>query len=91
MSIPEIGRQELRDALAAGAVVAFDAQGEGWYERQRLPGALRARPQDLPELEHRLPEGKDTPVAAYCWSEACTASGQTAQHLVGLGYRHVRR
>src|SRR5215216_5638321 len=89
--VKTIGRDELAQALASGAVVALDAQGEGWFERERLPGAIRARPQDLATLEGRLPAGKDTPVAVYCWSETCAASALTADCLVELGYRDVRR
>lgn len=88
---PAIGREELLASLQDHSVVALDAQGEGWFERQHLPGALRARPQDLDGLEQRLPAGRDTPVAVYCWSETCTASQLTAQHLIDNGYRHVRR
>jgi rhodanese-related sulfurtransferase len=90
-TMPTIGRQELHDAIQDRAIVPLDAQGAGWYEREHLPTAVRARPQDLGELEHRLPGGKDTPVAVYCWSETCIASQLTAQHLIGLGYRRVRR
>lgn len=86
-----IARDELADAIASGAVAVLDAQGAGWFERERLPGAIRARPQDLAGLERRLPAGKRTPVVVYCWSETCVASEWTAQHLVELGYRHIRR
>lgn len=54
-----------------------------------LPGVLRARPEDLAELEQRLPQGKETPVVVYCWSETCTASQQIAEQLSSLGYRYV--
>jgi rhodanese-related sulfurtransferase len=89
--MPTINRQELHDAIKDRAIVPLDAQGAGWYEREHLPTAVRARPQDLAELEHRLPGGKGTPLAVYCWSETCTASQLTAQHLIELGYRQVRR
>lgn len=91
MTVREIGRDELRRALADRSVVTLDAQGAGWYERERLPGAARARPEDLADLEQRLPRGKDTPVVVYCWSETCTASQLTAEHLAAVGYRYVRR
>ena len=90
-AVPTIGRAELHDAIRAGTIVALDAQGEGWYEREHLPTAIRARPDDLGLLERRLPEGKDTPLAVYCWSETCTASQQTAEHLIASGYRNARR
>ena len=90
-TVPTIARTELHDAIRDGLIVALDAQSEGWYEREHLPTALRARPHDLAGVERRLPAGKDTPLAVYCWSESCTASQQTAEHLVALGYTRVRR
>ena len=90
-TVPTISRQELHHAIQDRAIVPLDAQGAGWYEREHLPTAVRARPQDLAELEHRLPGGKDTPLAVYCWSDTCTASQQTTQHLIEFGYRRVRR
>ena len=86
-----IDRDELRAALESGALVALDAQGEGWYERERLPGAIRARPDDLLWLAGVLPKGKDTPVAVYCWSDTCVASRLTAEWLATHGYSNVRR
>lgn len=90
-TVTTISRAELASAIAAGEVVPLDAQGEGWFEREHLPGAVRGRPEDLAELDHELPAGKNTPLAVYCWSERCIASGLTAEHLVKLGYRDVRR
>ena len=90
-SVPTISRQDLLDAIQDRAIVPLDAQAAGWYEREHLPTAVRARPQDLAELEIRLPDGKDTALAVYCWSEGCTASQLTAQYLIQLGFRQVRR
>jgi rhodanese-related sulfurtransferase len=91
MMVAQISREQLQQALAERSVVALDAQGAGWYERERLPGAVRARPEDLRELEQRLQRGKDTAVVVYCWSDTCTASQQMAEQLDALGYRDVRR
>lgn len=89
--IPTIDREELRAALEAGSLVVLDAQGDGWHARERLPGAIRARPHDLVWLAGLLPQGKETPVAVYCWSETCFASGLTAEWLAARGYSNVRR
>ena len=91
MTVAQITREQLRQALAERSVVALDAQGAGWYERERLPDAVRARPEALPDLEQQLPRGKDTAVVVYCWSETCTGSQRTAEQLESLGYRDVRR
>jgi rhodanese-related sulfurtransferase len=88
---PAIDRGELHAALQAGTIVALDAQAPGWFERERIPGAIRALPTDLEDLEARLPDGRDTNIAVYCSSTACDASAQVARHLVAMGYRRVRR
>jgi len=89
--VATIHRDELATAIEAGTIVVLDAQGPGWFEREHLPCAIRARPEDLGYLEQRLAKGKDTPLIVYCWSESCVASALTAEYLVGVGYRDVRR
>jgi hypothetical protein len=40
--VTPISRAEPVGALTDDAVVLVDAQAQGWYERERLPRALRA-------------------------------------------------
>jgi rhodanese-related sulfurtransferase len=86
-----IDRLELLEALAWDSIILLDAQAPGWYERERIPGALRALPEDLDSLEDFLPQGPDTKVVVYCWDLSCSASAVTAQMLIERGYRCVRR
>jgi rhodanese-related sulfurtransferase len=86
-----IDRLELLEVLAWDSIVLLDAQAPGWYERERIPGALRALPEDLDSLEDFLPRGRDTKVVVYCWDLSCSGSGVIAQMLIERGYRCVRR
>ena len=86
-----IDRLELLESLAWDSIVLLDAQAPGWFERERIPGAVRALPEDLDSLEGFLPHGRDTKVAVYCWDVSCSGSAVIAQMLVERGYRRVRR
>jgi rhodanese-related sulfurtransferase len=86
-----IDREELVASLRARSIVPIDAQAPGWYESERLPGARRARPEDLDSLHMTLPDGRDTELAVYCWDRGCEASAQVARLLIERGYTRVRR
>ena len=86
-----IDRGQLQQLIAGGSIVLLDAQAPGWFERERLPGAVRALPGDLPGLAGRLPLGVETEVVVYCWSVDCQTSALTAQRLIEMGYRYVSR
>jgi rhodanese-related sulfurtransferase len=86
-----IDRRQLQELIAGGSVVLLDAQAKGWFERERLPGAVRARPEDLPGLAQRLPHGKQTEVVVYCWSTICRSSADIARRLAEMGYRRISR
>lgn len=88
---PPIERFELLEALAWDSITLLDAQAPGWFERERIPGAVRALPEDLDSLEDALPNGRDTEVAVYCWDESCSGSALIAQMLIERGYGRVRR
>jgi rhodanese-related sulfurtransferase len=88
---PPIDRLELLELLAWDSIILLDAQAPGWYERERIPGALRALPEDLDSLADCLPHGRDTQVVVYCWDLSCSGSAVIAQMLVERGYRRVRR
>lgn len=88
---PLIDREELTAAAAQGSITLLDAQAPGWFERERLPGAHRALPQDLDALEGELPDGRDTELAVYCWDSSCPSSEYVANELVERGFTRVRR
>jgi rhodanese-related sulfurtransferase len=87
---PPIDRFELLEMLAWGSVTLLDAQAPGWYERERIPGALRALPEDLDALESALPDGRESEITVYCWDLTCGSSTVIARMLIERGYRHVR-
>jgi rhodanese-related sulfurtransferase len=86
-----IDRLELFELLAWDSIILLDAQAPGWYERERIPGAVRALPEDLDSLEDFLPHGRDTRVVVYCWDLSCSGSAVVAGMLIERGYRSVRR
>jgi rhodanese-related sulfurtransferase len=85
-----IDRLELLEVLAWDSIILLDAQAPGWYERERLPGAVRALPEDLDSLEGALPKGRESKIVVYCWDLSCSSSTVTARMLIERGYRCVR-
>jgi rhodanese-related sulfurtransferase len=79
------------EGVARASITLLDAQAPGWFERERLPGALRALPEDLDSLADALPNGSETKIAVYCWDTSCSASEEVAQRLIERGYTRVRR
>ena len=86
-----IERDELRVKLADGTIRLVDAQAPGWYEREHLPGALRAAAEDVDGLLHGLGTDLNAEIAVYCWNAACTGSDYVATQLEARGYHNVRR
>ena len=86
-----IEREELVGELERGTIVLLDAQAPGWFERERLPSARRALPEDLDEFEQTLPRGRESEIAVYCWDKDCDSSAYIAEQLIERGYSCVRR
>lgn len=86
-----IDRDELLGELHRSSITLLDAQAPGWFERERLPSARRALPEDLDHLEGALRQGRETKIAVYCWDESCEASAYLARELIDRGYTRVRR
>lgn len=86
-----ISRQELYDKILEGSVIVVDAQAAGWYEREHLPGALRADADNLDDLVAKLGDNPASEIAVYCWSETCSASARVSAELLRRGYTNVRR
>lgn len=86
-----ISRDGLRLELERGTVVLLDAQAPGWYERERLPGALKMPDRDLERRIAEIVPDRSAEIVVYCWSETCSASEAAASELRALGYRNVRR
>jgi rhodanese-related sulfurtransferase len=86
-----ISRPEILEHLAWGELTLLDAQAPGWFERERIPGAIRALPEDLDSLVSIFPNGRETQIAVYCWDASCSGSALIAKMLVERGYKRVRR
>ena len=91
MALRLIERDEVAELLAQESITLLDAQAPGWFERERLPSARRARPEDLDRLEETLPRGRETQIAVYCWDTDCGSSAYIAHQLIERGFTHVRR
>ena len=89
--VTPISRQELQAKMGAGAVILIDAQADGWYEREHLPGALRSGVHHVDELAASLSDDRSAELVVYCWSETCDASARVSSDLARRGYRNVRR
>jgi len=89
--VTPISRQELLAKMGEGAVILVDAQADGWYEREHLPGARRTCVHDVDELAATLSDDRSAEIVVYCWSETCDASARVSAHLAGRGYTNVRR
>jgi rhodanese-related sulfurtransferase len=86
-----ISRQELEEKIGTGELTVVDAQAPGWYEREHLPGALRADAGHMDDLATRLGDDPAAEIAVYCWSETCNMSALVSAELAGRGYTNVRR
>lgn len=90
--LPEpVGRAELRELLAAGAL-PVDARAPELYAEGHLPGAfslpLAEAQQGAAALAGRLPSGRV--LVTYCSGYACSDSFDLALLLLQAGYREVR-
>jgi hypothetical protein len=52
--VQTISRQELHVKMRESTVIVVDAQAPGWYEREHLPGALRADVGNIDDLVTKL-------------------------------------
>lgn len=89
--VKPIGRFELLEKMNADAPLLVDAQGPGWYEREHLPGALKADVKDIDDFVTRLPAALSDEIVVYCWSDTCESSARVSAELAARGYSNVRR
>lgn len=86
-----IEREELREAVEAGAVTLVDALGGMYYEQQHLPGALPLVADDVATLAQELLPDKGQAIVTYCSDVTCPNSQQVAGLLERAGYTSVRK
>ncbi|MFC6080241.1 DUF4440 domain-containing protein [Sphaerisporangium aureirubrum] len=85
-----ISRDELRSALAGGAVTVVDALPEPAYRRRHLPGALNLTAVDAPASAEDVLPDRAAPIVVYSTDPACTRGPDLAAELKRLGYQDVR-
>jgi rhodanese-related sulfurtransferase len=86
-----IGREELRAAIAEGAVTVVDALPEQYYAQAHLPGAINLVEADVPTKAAELLPARAAAVVTYCSNESCGNSQAVASLLEQRGYTNVRK
>lgn len=85
----DISHDQLKAAIAAGAVTVIDVNGSESYSEGHIPGALNFAAVKA-DLAARLPASKDALIVAYCGGPQCTAYRQAYDAAVALGYTNVK-
>ena len=96
----EVTTDELRQMLADGSAVVFDARPHMEYAVSHIPGVNNVAPKpgmpmslyvsDVAEIGRIVPD-KATPVVLYCNGPFCGKSKRLAEELLEAGYTNVRR
>jgi len=89
-TVTPISREELKAKIREDSLIVVDTQDPGWYEREHLPGAMKADLSNLDVLTKSLAD-PTAEIAVYCWSESCTGSAQVSEALARWGFSNVRR
>lgn len=87
--VTEITREELKAKMDRGEeFVLVDALGPDHYASSHLPGAVNLPYEFADDAEEVLPD-KGAEIVVYCMSIMCSASGEEARELEGMGYTNV--
>lgn len=96
----EVTTDELRQLLADGSAVVFDARPHMEYAVSHIPGVKNVAPKpgmpmslyvsDVAEIGRIVPD-KATPVVLYCNGPFCGKSKRLAEELLEAGYTDIRR
>ena len=97
----EVSTDELRQILADGTAMVFDARPHLEFAVSHIPGALNVAPKagvplslyvsDIAEIGRILGGKKDAAIVLYCNGPFCGKSKRLAEELTGAGYSNVRR
>jgi rhodanese-related sulfurtransferase len=86
-----IQRDELEQAIAAGAVTVVETLREEHFAQGHLPGAIHLHFEAPAErIEERLPD-RDAAIVTYCTNPSCRNSEIMANRLRSMGYADVRK
>ena len=86
-----ISRDDLRDAIASGAVTVVDALPESYYAQVHLPEAVNLVEDDVAARAAELLPELDAAIVTYCSNVSCGNSQAVASRLEQLGYTNVRK
>jgi rhodanese-related sulfurtransferase len=87
---PSIGREELRHAIDAGAVIVVDALPAAPYRRRHLPGALNLVEEDAATKARQVLPDIGAAIVTYSTDAECGRGEGLAQRLRAMGYTNVR-
>ena len=85
----DISHDQLKTAIAAGAVTIIDVNGSDSYTEGHIPGALNFSAVKA-DLAARLPANKDALIVAYCGGPKCNAYLSAAKEAKKLGYTNIK-
>src|SRR6266545_1408281 len=96
----EVSTEELKQILASGSAVVFDARPPMEYAVSHIPGARNVgqKPEtpislyvsDVAEIERQLPD-HSAAIVLYCNGPFCGKSKRLSEELLQAGYTNVRR
>ena len=86
-----ITREELRAAIAEGAVTVVDALPEQYYAQAHLPGAINLVEGEVAARAAELLPDKAAAIVTYCSNISCGNSQAVAGLLERRGYTNVRK
>lgn len=97
----EVSTEELRQILAAGNVIIFDARPFREFALSHIPGARNVAAKtgtpmseyvpDVTEIGRAVGGDKKAPMILYCNGPYCGKSKRLAEELLSAGYTNVRR
>jgi rhodanese-related sulfurtransferase len=83
-----VGRRELADLVADGAVIVLDVRPPAEYAAGHIPGARSVPPDSVRRQLEALPEDAD--IVAYCRGPYCVYADEAVRELSRHGYRARR-
>ena len=97
----EISTDDLRDILATGSAVVFDARPPREYAMSHIPGAINVRGKpglsmsqyvpDAGEIVRALGGNKASAIVLYCSGPFCGRSKRLSEELLAASFTNVRR
>ena len=97
----EISTGDLRDILATGSAIVFDARPPREYAMSHIPGAINVRGKSGLSLSQYVPDAgeiiravdgkKASPIVLYCSGPFCGRSKRLSEELLAAGFTKVRR